>query len=656
MHRADLGVLFVHGIGEQLQGQTLVHFADPLSRWFSRWLSRDGSVEADIGDSPDEGRVSLTASALVPGGGEPANTFLVVNAPPDEGMGARSTWLLAESWWAEAFRPPKTPALLLWLLLVLPYMLLEQFNVPLRRSMRISRPGLDGWFLTWLRRGAFFVLFIAALPVAALGVIPVVVLLLPLLIPIPKLQAVAKAGAIKLANTLGDCFVLLSSTVQYDAMVRQVAADLEWLRGRTGKVAVVAHSQGAAIAYEAITRYGCPLEVRLFVTVGQGLAKLMRMRTLQKFRSTARFGIAWIGLVGFFLVAIAAPQFAFVVWKKPTHSTALLVVAGIGASLVVCICVAYHFLWRNQFSADPEGVTNARGELVPWIDYFASADPVSNGPLFSSPEEAGVREIEVWNRASVLTDHTSYVQSEDDFMSCLAQHLCALHNGYALPPMSKELLERARWRGWWRVWWLTFARVFCVGAGLATFVRLWPNLSSIGHSVSSRTPDGIATVVGWLTKPLRAAIIVGSPQNDLLVGGFTVVVVLIAGYLVLALIWRIWEARDIHRFFGRQPVVERADPLGGWEFWWFLIAIGLGAAIAVEVCRTRTYDTTWHFAVRDWQASLPLVVGLAVAGVLLNRLARAPLQSLEEWLRHRYPRELVHGEAAPERAVAQPSG
>jgi hypothetical protein len=656
MRRADLGVLFVHGIGDQLQGQTLVRFADPLSRWFSRWLSQDETIEAEVGGTPPVGRVSLTASALAPGGGEPANSLLMINPAANEGMGDQSAWLLAESWWAETFRPPKTSALLLWLLLILPYMLLEQFNVPLRRSMRMSRPGLDGCFFTWIRRIGFFVLFIVALPVAALGAIPIGVLLVSMLIPIPQIRALAKAGAIKLANTLGDSFVLVSSTVQYDAMVRQVVRDLQWLSGRTGKVAIVAHSQGAAIAYEALTRYGCPNEVRLFVTVGQGLGKLMRMRTIKKFGSTARFNIAWAGLVGFFLLAIAVPQLAFVAWKDPTHQTALWVVTGIGGFLVLSILAAYLLFWRKQFSGDPDLFHNRRGEVVPWIDYFASADPVPNGPLFSNVQpdlKNVIREIEVWNRASVLTDHTSYVQSEDDFLSCLAQHLCALQDGYALPDTSKELLERARWRGWWRVWWLTFARVFCLVAGLATLVQLWSHLTTIGMNVITKTPDPIATLVGWLTKPLRAFIIVGSPSNNILVGGATVASVLLAGYLILSIIWRFWEARDIQRFFRRQPALARTDPLGGPEFWWFLAAIGLGAAIAVEVCRTRGYASTWEFAVYDWRLSLPLLIALVGAIQVLNRLARRPLRALEDWLMARYPRELVHSEPSGEFGIPE---
>ena len=643
--RADLGVLFVHGIGEQLQGQTLVQFADPLSRWFTRWFSRDARIEADIGSNPPVGVVYVSGSELVPGDSAPANTVMLVHPAEEEGMGDRSKWILAESWWAETFRPPKTSALLLWLLLILPYMLLEQFYVPFMRSMRMNRPGVEGFIFTWARRIGFFALFVAALPLSLLGAVPVIVLLIPLLVPIPRVQAVAKAGALKLASTLGDCFVLISSTVQFDAMVNQVAADLDWLKRRVPKVAVVAHSQGAAIAYEALTRYGCPRNMHMFVTVGQGLGKLMRMRRLQTLHRTARFVVAWAGLIGLLLLAISIPQVAFTIWKNPTHETALWVAVGIGAALTVSVLLTYHFFLKRVLSDQPAFLTNRDGDLVPWIDYYASADPVSNGPLFNSlrPDEAKlIREIEVWNHASVLSDHTSYAQSEDDFMSCLAQHLCSLVNGWDLPDPDRELLEHARWRGWWRVWWLTFARVVCFAAGIATVVRLWHHLTPIGTRVINATPSSLGRLVAVITKPLKALIIVGSPSNQLLAGAATVMVLLVGGYLILTLVWRYWEARDVQRFFHRKPSTERDDPLGGPEFWCFLATIAIGIEIAVQVGVTQGYASSWHLVVRHWPWTLAVLVSLAVGSFVLNAIARKWLRRFEAWLRGRYPRELAH--------------
>src|ERR1035441_11121192 len=37
--RSDLGLLFIHGIGRQRQGQTLTGWLDPLCDWMRNWLS-----------------------------------------------------------------------------------------------------------------------------------------------------------------------------------------------------------------------------------------------------------------------------------------------------------------------------------------------------------------------------------------------------------------------------------------------------------------------------------------------------------------------------------------------------------------------------------------------------------------------------------------
>src|SRR4029434_10098758 len=43
----DLGVLFVHGVGHQSTGATLVKFGDPLLRWIKDWFQWAARVEMD---------------------------------------------------------------------------------------------------------------------------------------------------------------------------------------------------------------------------------------------------------------------------------------------------------------------------------------------------------------------------------------------------------------------------------------------------------------------------------------------------------------------------------------------------------------------------------------------------------------------------------
>lgn len=635
--KPDLGVLFVHGIGEQVQGETLVHFADPLAAWLTRWLSRGAVAEPGIGRSGDEGSVVLSGTELEPRDGGPARTLMVVRAESQEGLGGRTEWLLAESWWAKTFQPPKTTTLLLWLITVLPYLLLEQWFTPLRRSARTwsASRAAGGWssLPPALRVATFFALFLLALPLAALGELVVLLLLVPLLIPIPRLRGFAKTAAVKLSNTLGDSFVLTSSTVQFDAMVRQVAHDLAWLQSEARAVAVVAHSQGSAVAHEAIRQYGTAENLTLFATVGQGLGKLHRVRALRRAHRTAGLASAWLGVAGLYLVTALTPRVvvSFARGDVRPYSTAAW------AAGVVAAAVTYGLFRRFVRDA-------AREEddlLLPddrrperWLNYYASADPVSNGPLFSKPHE-GIRELEVWNGASVLTDHTQYTKSQDDFLSCLAIALLSAIDRRSPSAGTVGALERARWRGWWRVWWLSAARLIAAVAGVVTVVRVWTHLSAIGRRISGHTPDFLRTLADDVTKPLRDLLLIGDSKNHQLVGIATVAVVLAAGFVLIAGVWRFWEAKDVERFFRRRDPEPSA--LGGKQFGWFVASLVLLLVVAVVVSITGDYAAEWNFVGDHPVWSLILVASLALTPILADVALRPRTARLEDALMQRFP-------------------
>lgn len=80
---ADIGVLFVHGIGSQKQGQTLVAFADPVARWFTRWLTRGLRSEPSVGETEDS-PVVLSGTELTPSDGPP-RCVMTVFEPPEFG-------------------------------------------------------------------------------------------------------------------------------------------------------------------------------------------------------------------------------------------------------------------------------------------------------------------------------------------------------------------------------------------------------------------------------------------------------------------------------------------------------------------------------------------------------------------------------------------
>ncbi len=96
----DLGVLFVHGIGQQRPGRTMASFAAALYGWLFRW-----NCNKQLSPSSPE----LSETVLAPDlsvDADPAHATLTTKLRM--GNGERDVrWLLAESWWADVFAPPR---------------------------------------------------------------------------------------------------------------------------------------------------------------------------------------------------------------------------------------------------------------------------------------------------------------------------------------------------------------------------------------------------------------------------------------------------------------------------------------------------------------------------------------------------------------------
>jgi hypothetical protein len=682
--KPTLGILFVHGIGEQKPGETLVTFADPISSWLTRWLTRGRQTEADVGSG--SGKIVVTDTELVPGEG-PAHCRLTIDAPGED-LGGERRWLLAESCWAETFRPPKTTALMTWLLLIIPYMILVQFYALFQRSKRKrERPGGEIARLARMAVGLF--VYLCALPVAALGAVVAAVLFVALIVPIPQVSDRAKKVALLLSNTLGDAYVLTSSSVQFDAMVAHVADDLRWLSEKVEHVAVVAHSQGTVVSYEAIVGSRDVTNLAQFVTVGQGLKKLMLVRSLQTYgeeaepapgraniqalranpggalaaargRSkdrwirvlklkTLRFTLAWVGLAGFYVLLLFVPQLAVRAVRYHVNVPLTAGLAGAGALVVFFVMVVCARLWASDLE---DGQYKPSGRWR-WADFYASADPVPNGPLYQKTAgKPWLVEKEVWNRASFLRDHTTYTRSEDDFLGCLVTQLFVADGQRNLRGETEKLLRRGRWRGWWRVWWLSFARFLAIAGVIATVVRVWPNLKPIGHRVLRwGTWEPFHGILKAVLVALDRVVVVANPSHAFLVGLLMVAGVAAAGYIVLSLLWNYWERQDVKRFYRRTPSDDVRDPLGGREFMWFFLALLALSFLTAVIGWTRDYAAPWNWAVDHPVWVLVIVALLAALPVYLTWAFRRLLRSLEGWLVEVFPRDPPdRGDEAPDRA------
>ena len=119
--------------------------------------------------------------------------------------------------------------------------------------------------------------------------------------------------------------------------------------------------------------------------------------------------------------------------------------------------------------------------LSRWVDLYASADPVPNGPTRTN-EEGVPRSVQIWNLGSVFADHTAYWNNLDGFVLRVVR-VCAesVNSSWksALPPDVREVDFRAAWR----VKLLRSAR-WC--AGMAWVVLGW--VIWVRHSVAIPIP------------------------------------------------------------------------------------------------------------------------------------------------------------------------
>ncbi|MFF4050367.1 hypothetical protein ACFYZ5_27330 [Streptomyces chartreusis] len=294
----DVGVVFVHGIGSQAQGATLLSWAEPLLE-----------VLSHVGPRYDFSPRVVTADDLV---GDAPEITLEISRP-----GSRpTTWLLSEARWAEAFHPSRASDVLLW---------------AARFSWRAARRGLAAlfhqlWFSTtkrlfpqilrqvpiW-RGGCAGALSTLAewVPLLVYGWVSLVVMLVPYLVMFcvlfffaPVMLCVAVAGVIALivaqrlpvlgkrvspfvadlVTSVGDAQAYRDREIQAAAMRQVLLTRVTDATRRARNVVVVAHSQGAAIACRTFLA-GDARWPECLVTVGAATSLLNEEKSVGRWQS-----------------------------------------------------------------------------------------------------------------------------------------------------------------------------------------------------------------------------------------------------------------------------------------------------------------------------------------------------------------------------------
>lgn len=289
-NRADLGVLLVHGIGQSRSGETLVRFGEPLVDWIDRWLGNAGGARVETVDAVVGVEAEDPAAH--------AHARIRVTAPAIDGEEAQtSEWLIAESWWAQSFATPSFSELANWFFKIVPGTLFLHFQRRRNRSHAAVRRAWNAKPVSWGRvltttgksLTEWLWLWLAFLLSPVLLAVIGLILLLGAL-PVPRLRRVVASLQRGLALTLGDSYALMGREIEAAAIYGRVRRTLDWLSARAKNTAVVAHSQGAAIAYRVVSN-DVSGQCRLLITFGAGIRKLGQIR---KVKSTNQ---GWIGFL-----------------------------------------------------------------------------------------------------------------------------------------------------------------------------------------------------------------------------------------------------------------------------------------------------------------------------------------------------------------------
>jgi hypothetical protein len=604
-----LGILFVHGMGEQARGDTITQMGDALTEWLRKYLGNDRFRLEDATLRSREGAASGGTAA--PSNSGRANATVVLGDDA-EGQPPPQRWLLAEAWWADAFRPASFGELAAWAIGVGPWLIASQAS-GLRQ--RVMGPGRDllrrifDWFV-------FVLLMVVAGLVAAIITPLALALLLLSLIPIPFISTFAERIARNLAGSFGDLLVFVRSPIRFAAMAERVRDDIQWLDAQCDQVMLVAHSQGSAVAWHAIRRSaqreeGQRPRIALFLTFGQALRKLKSLHRLHtRVGGGRQFAFAALAAASTLFLLVAAVQGVAVIgafiavggdlgqlWEQAPAS-----VVAVGAS-VAAVAVIQVMLSRFAEANDSKAQDLILGDLddvragLPgfrWTDLWASADPAPNGPLFTKAA-ASVASYRIRNLASTALDHSVYWANVTEFVSAVAFAASSLTPGSAPlgpTPIPVRLQQASEVREV-RVTTLASARAALLAAFAAAAIGLAADLPEIGAEILAFI-SSLPLVPDWFSgwpPPARGAVAV------LALG-----VVAFAAWWVLKWAWNAVIRTDEADFFARRPQVT-----------WTGLAVAWTAAAAI----VPTAAIGW-LAISRGEAGFVLVyVVLALVGLLV---------------------------------------
>ena len=282
-----VGIVFVHGIGQQSESYTVREFGGPLLHWLQEWHKRR---DRDL---------CVTSSDLTYGevAERPARFTLDIDAV--EGHPAQ-TWIFAEAWWAARLSAPNLDEMTWWGL-----------KSAVVRSLNLAEVVIDSF--RKLPGSPKAIVEVVSSVLLFIGYVTAAILSIPLIlglyvlaqIPGPVEQAVMGLRNF-VQDQIGDFYTFMWDDIQAVHIRGSVAAAIHFLveKRECERIAVIAHSQGTVVAYDALCSDAVLpadlVRVKSFVTFGSALnnawdKRLVPARTC-RLREPLPASINWINV------------------------------------------------------------------------------------------------------------------------------------------------------------------------------------------------------------------------------------------------------------------------------------------------------------------------------------------------------------------------
>lgn len=251
------GVIFVHGIGSQAPGETLLQWSGPIIKAVTAWRSwaappgRDEPHDPVVGAAMDFTSELPTITISIPAAGSPAGPL------------PEARWILTESWWAAKVAPPGLTTMTSWLG---PQRGAEQVVAAILGNPSGSSPGLRAFQAAVVP----FVSVLGGLILTVYAFIRTVTGLIP--IQVIKDAAILREFDNFLTGWFGDVRILLFDPAQSANIRGGLATAIDRLRGKgCSRIVVVAHSGGAMVSYLTLTDPALAhAQVNKLITFGEG--------------------------------------------------------------------------------------------------------------------------------------------------------------------------------------------------------------------------------------------------------------------------------------------------------------------------------------------------------------------------------------------------